>query len=184
MKHLFLLSINAEEASCIADITVFPVDNLGILYLHLSSQKPIAASPYNPIDTSSSTIHFDYDMKDIRGQEKAKRALEIDAAGSHNILFKGPPGSGKTLLARTAPSILPALTFFGILEITKIYSISGLNSDGLVTKRPFRAPHHTTSAVGIIGGGTYPKPGKISLAHRGVLFLTSYWNFQELSWNL
>lgn len=171
MKNLYLPTPNAEEAACIAGITVFPVDNLGILYMHLSQQKPISPFPYNPIDTSTTSFSFDYDMKDIRGQEKAKRALEIAAAGSHNILFKGPPGSGKTLLARTVPSILPTLTFSEILEITKIYSISGLNSDGLVTKRPFRSPHHTTSAVGIIGGGTYPKPGEISLVHRGVLFL-------------
>lgn len=171
MKNFFLPSVNAEEASCIAGINVFPVDNLGILYLHLSEQKPIEPFPYKPIDTATTAFHVDYDMKDIRGQEKAKRALEIAAAGAHNILFKGPPGSGKTLLARTAASILPTVTFSEILEITKIYSISGLNSHGLITQRPFRSPHHTTSAVGVIGGGTFPKPGEISLAHRGVLFL-------------
>lgn len=180
MKNLFLPTSNAQEASCIAGITIFPVDNLGILYQHLSSQISITPYPYSPIDTSSTAFIFNYDMKDIQGQEKAKRALEIGAAGSHNILFKGPPGSGKTLLARTVPSILPTLTFPEILEITKIYSISGLNSEGLVIKRPFRSPHHTTSAVGIIGGGTYPKPGEISLAHRGVLFLDELPEFPRL----
>lgn len=171
LKNFYLPADNAEEASCIAGISLFPVDNLGIILLHLSGQKPLIAYPYNPIDTSKFSQHFDYDMKDIKGQEKAKRALEIAAAGGHNILFKGPPGSGKTLLARTAPSILPTLTFSEVLEITKIYSISGLNSEGLVLRRPFRSPHHTTSSVGIIGGGTYPRPGEISLSHRGVLFL-------------
>lgn len=110
-------------------------------------------------------------MQDIQGQEKAKRGLEIAAAGGHNILMKGPPGSGKTLLARTLPSILPTLTFSEVLELTKIYSASSLGSDGFVTTRPFRSPHHTTSSVAIIGGGAIPKPGEVSLAHRGVLFL-------------
>ncbi|HEX7041653.1 MAG TPA: YifB family Mg chelatase-like AAA ATPase [Patescibacteria group bacterium] len=171
IQNLYLPRPNASEASCIAGINVFPVDNLGILFYHLSGQKLIEACPYNPIDTSVIQNNFDYDMKDIKGQEKAKRALEIAAAGAHNILFKGPPGSGKTLLARTVSSIMPILTFSEVLEITKIYSISGLNQEGLITKRPFRSPHHTTSAVGVIGGGTYPKPGEISLSHRGVLFL-------------
>ncbi len=174
-KHIaaiYVPSENAKEAACIAGVDIFPVDNLGILFEHLSLQKPLTAYPYSPIDTENTVQNFDYDMKDIKGQEKAKRALEIAAAGGHNILLKGPPGAGKTLLARTLPSILPKVTFPEVLEMTKIYSISGLlNGDGLMIKRPFRSPHHSTSHVGLIGGGSFPKPGEVSLAHRGVLFL-------------
>lgn len=182
-KHIetvFLPSSNAEEASCIAGVTIIPVDNLGILLRHLSNQMHIPAYPYKPIDASSFSGKYEYDMRDIKGQEKAKRALEIAAAGGHNILMKGPPGSGKTLLARTLSSILPVLTFPEVLELTKIYSVSGLNSEGFVTFRPFRSPHHTTSPVGIIGGGSFPKPGEISLAHRGVLFLDEFPEFPRI----
>lgn len=172
IANIFVPTSNAKEAAVIAGVNIFPVDNLWILYEHLSNQKPIIAYPYTPIDTASFSQNFSYDMKDIQGQEKAKRALEIAAAGGHNLLFKGPPGAGKTLLARTLPSILPTVTFPEVLEMTKIYSISGLlNGEGLMTTRPFRSPHHTTSHVGLIGGGSMPKPGEVSLAHRGVLFL-------------
>lgn len=171
IDNLYIPSMNAKEASCIAGVTIFPVDNLGILMHHYTTGNGISAYPYNPIDVSQFAKNFDYDLKDIQGQEKAKRALEIAAAGGHNMLMKGPPGSGKTLLARTLPSILPNLTFPEILELTKIYSISSLNQDGFVTTRPFRSPHHSTSSVAIIGGGSFPKPGEVSLAHRGVLFL-------------
>jgi magnesium chelatase family protein len=108
-------------------------------------------------------------MRDIKGQHQTKRALEIAAAGSHNILMKGPPGAGKTLLARTLPSILPKLTFDEMIEVTKIYSIAGLlGKEAMRNQRPFRSPHHTTSLVGLIGGGTNPRPGEITLAHRGI----------------
>ena len=178
IENLYVPTSNAKEASYIKDINIFPVDNLGKLYLHLSKQSPISQQPYSPLNITHNNQSFDYDMKDIKGQEKAKRALEIAAAGGHNLLFKGPPGSGKTLLARTAPSVLPLLTFSEMIEITKIYSISGLLSDtGVVTKRPFRAPHHTTSHVGLIGGGTIPRPGEVSLAHRGILFLDEFPEF-------
>ena len=171
IKHFFLPKENAKEAAFIAGVIIYPVESLSQLFFHLSGQKLIEPQPLSEIDGFLPQT-FGYDLRDIYGQEQAKRALEIAAAGSHNILFKGPPGSGKTLLARTLPSILPAMTFSEMLEVTKIYSIAGmLNGKGIVATRPFRAPHHTTSHVGLIGGGTYPKPGEISLSHRGVLFL-------------
>ena len=113
------------------------------------------------------------DLADIRGQEHAKRALEVAAAGGHNLLMSGPPGSGKTLLARSLPSILPELTGPESLDVTKIYSVSGLlpSSSPLITERPFRAPHYTISNAGLVGGGRLPRPGEITLSHRGVLFL-------------
>src|SRR5260221_92069 len=172
IKNFFLPKMNAKEASCIAGVTIYPVETLSELFFHLNNTNPIDPYPYTPVDMLEHEQVFEYDLQDIKGQEKAKRALEIAAAGSHNMLMKGPPGAGKTLLARTLPSILPTLTFSEILEITKIYSISGLlNGTGLLTNRPFRSPHHTTSTVGLIGGGANPRPGEISLSHRGILFL-------------
>lgn len=170
IKNFFLPNDNSGEAAVIAGVNVFPVKNLTNLFFHLSGQKLIPAHPL--VEISSSKRLSDFDMRDILGQEQGKRALEIAAAGSHNILLSGPPGAGKTLLARTLPSILPDMTFSEMLEVTKIYSISSLlNGEAIKSVRPFRSPHHSTSHVGLIGGGAYPKPGEISLAHRGVLFL-------------
>lgn len=180
LKRVFLPNVNAKEAAILTNIEIYPTTNLFSLYQHLTGLKNI-----NPHETISfeeiiQDETFDFDMKDIKGQERAKRALEIAAAGSHNILLKGPPGAGKTLISRTLPSILPKLTFEEALEVTKIYSISGLlDKDCLLIKRPFRTPHHTTSHIGLIGGGGIPKPGEISLAHRGVLFLDEFSEFSH-----
>ncbi len=170
-REFYLPEENATEASIVSKIIIYPVSSLRQIFLHFTQQSPI--SPQIPLsfEDYGEKIAYEFDMKDIKGQQLAKRALEIAAAGSHNILMKGPPGAGKTLLARTLPSILPNLSFQEAIEVTKIYSISGLLKKKLITTRPFRSPHHTTSLVGLIGGSSNPQPGEITLAHRGVLFL-------------
>jgi magnesium chelatase family protein len=174
LRKVFLPFQNAKEASIIDNIEIYPVTNLVELLRHLVGQTAI--KPQLKIDISTLFDEFadyEFDFSEIAGQESAKRALEIAAAGGHNLLMHGPPGAGKTLLARSLPSILPKLTFDEAIEVTKIYSVAGLlkGKEHLVKKRPFRAPHHSTSLVGLVGGGTHPKPGEISLAHKGVLFL-------------
>lgn len=178
IKEIFVPEVNSKEAAIIKEICIYPVFSLSDLFYHLIKQRLIKPRKTILLKDHFQEENFDFDMADIKGQEKAKRAMEIAAAGSHNILLKGPPGAGKTLIARTLPSILPQLTLNEALEVTKIYSISGLlGKEAVVSKRAFRSPHHTTSHIGLIGGGTLPKPGEISLAHRGILFLDEFPEF-------
>jgi magnesium chelatase family protein len=176
--ELFIPKDNAREAAIIQNLTIYPVASLTELFLHLTKQVPLTPVPPLELSDEDESLSFEFDMSDIKGQHQAKRALEIAAAGGHNLLLKGPPGAGKTLLARTFPSILPRLTFSETVEVTKIYSIAGLlTKDSILRHRPFRSPHHTTSLVGLIGGSSHPKPGEITLAHRGVLFLDEFPEF-------
>ena len=177
-KTVFVPSSDAGEAGLVDGVDVMPVATLADLVAHLRGDSPIEPAADGVGGDGSGLIESrvgsgGVDIADIRGQEHAKRALEVAAAGGHNLVMSGPPGSGKTLLARSIPSSLPVLTREEALDVTKIYSVSGLlpPSSPLVSARPFRSPHYTISNAGLVGGGRQPRPGEITLSHRGVLFL-------------
>ena len=175
-KEIILPEENAREASLVSNIKIFGAKSLGDVARHLSGE---AAIPEYPSTVPEKAPLYPVDFGDIRGQETAKRGLEIAAAGGHHALMVGPPGTGKTMLARALPSILPPLDFEEILEVTKIHSIAGTLKKDLECVRPFRSPHHTSSYVALVGGGQYPRPGEITLAHRGVLFLDEFPEFER-----
>lgn len=183
LKTLYVPAADAPEAALISALEVIPIESLFALHAHLQGLQRIApfqsALQYDPDDIPP----YPVDYAEIRGQEHVKRALEIAACGQHNLIMTGPPGAGKTLLARSLPSILPRLALTEALEISRIYSVNNLLPDNspLVRYRPFRSPHHTISFAGLIGGGRWPHPGEISLAHRGVLFLDELPEFDSRS---
>lgn len=169
ITELYISAGVAKQAALIEGITIYPVESLSQLYRHLIGESKII--PLNQTKIKPQDRLADIDLSEIYGQEQAKRAIELAASGNHNILLSGPPGSGKSMLAKSLIGLLPEPSYDESIEITKIHSLAGQSTDEIICNRPYRSPHHTASSVALIGGGQWPKPGEISLAHRGVLFL-------------
>jgi len=176
-KEVYLPKENAIEGALIDGIKVFGAENLVQVINHLEGKESIKQQPTTKIKMDSAKIGIDF--SDVKGQESAKRGLEIAAAGGHNIAMFGPPGTGKTMLAKAFCHILPPLSFDNILETTAIHSVAGVLTKNIITQPPFRAPHHTSSHISVVGGGTFPKPGEITLAHKGVLFVDEFPEFER-----